>query len=186
MSNFEQIKEISSRMKELREIFGVTKEELASKLHIDLDTYIQYEAAECDIPIGFLYDFSHYFNVSLTAILTGEEPKLNVYEVVKKGKGLKIQRRKQYDYRSLAYNFTNKKMEPFLVTVPPTSEEDTIVFGEHDGQEFNYVVEGTLKIVIDNHELILNEGDSIYFNSSYKHGMKALNGKEAKFLAIIV
>ncbi len=72
------------------------------------------------------------------------------------------------------------------MTVDPDPEDTPIDFNTHPGQEFNYVVEGTLKIVIDNHELILNEGDSLYFDSNYKHGMKALNGKPAKFLAIIL
>jgi hypothetical protein len=37
-----------------------------------------------------------------------------------------------------------------------------------------------------NHELVLFEGDSIYFDATKPHGMKALNGKEVKFLAIII
>ena len=54
------------------------------------------------------------------------------------------------------------------------------------GQEFNYILEGSLKVVIDKHELILEEGDSLYFDSGQNHAMKALNGKPAKFLAIII
>ena len=56
----------------------------------------------------------------------------------------------------------------------------------HPGQEFNYVLEGTLMIVVDGHEITLNEGDSIYFDSGYKHAMKALNNQQARFLAVIV
>lgn len=41
-------------------------------------------------------------------------------------------------------------------------------------------------VCIDGHEIVLNEGDSLYFDSSYSHGMKALNDKTAKFLAVIV
>jgi quercetin dioxygenase-like cupin family protein len=55
----------------------------------------------------------------------------------------------------------------------------------HEGQEFNYVIEGNIMIKIGKNEIELEEGDSIHFDSSYPHGMKALNGKRAKFLAVV-
>ncbi|NLY43597.1 MAG: helix-turn-helix transcriptional regulator [Clostridiaceae bacterium] len=181
-----QIRLIAQRIKELREIAGISVEELASEFNISKELYEQYESGNVDIPVSFLYQVAGKFNVELTDILMGEGPKLRIYSLVRKGKGLSVERRQQYKYQSLAYNFSNKKAEPFLVTVDPDPEDTPIDFNTHPGQEFNYVVEGTLKIVIDNHELILNEGDSLYFDSNYKHGMKALNGKPAKFLAIIL
>lgn len=186
MSNLEQIKEISTRMKALREIHEMSEDDLAKKLNIDLEAYKNYEAALCDIPIGFLNEFAHFFNVELISLLTGEEPKLRTYTVVKKDKGLKIDRRKQYDYQSLAYNFVGKRMEPFLVKVPVKDEDAPVICSSHEGQEFNYVLEGQLEIVIGKHQVILEAGDSIYFNANAKHGMKALGNKEARFLAIII
>lgn len=78
------------------------------------------------------------------------------------------------------------KGRTFLVTVTPDTEETPVNYNSHAGQEFNYILEGTVKIFINDHEIILNEGDSIYFDSGNKHAMKALNGKTAKFLAIIL
>ena len=52
--------------------------------------------------------------------------------------------------------------------------------------EFNYMIEGSMKIVIDGKELVLEQGDSIYFDATKKHGMQALNNSNAKFLAIII
>jgi quercetin dioxygenase-like cupin family protein len=178
------IKQTAIRMKVLREIEEISAEALAKELNIDLALYEKYESGSVDIPLGFLYEFANRFHVQLTEILTGEEPKLHVYSLVRKDKGLKIERTKAYEYLNLAYNFTNKKMESFLVTVPPSTSDD-IHLNNHPGQEFNYILEGRLKIVIDKHDLILNQGDTLYFDSNYMHGMKALDGKEAKFLAII-
>lgn len=186
MSNIEQIKEVSIRMKALREIHDISEEAMANKLNIDLETYKNYEAALCDIPIGFLNEFARYFNVELISLLTGDEPKLRTYTVVRKGQGLKIDRRKQYDYTNLAYNFLGKKMEPFLVKVPVTDEDAPIICSSHEGQEFNYLLEGQLKIMIGKHQVVLEAGDAVYFNANAQHGMKALGGKEARFLAIIV
>jgi len=182
----EQIKQIAMRIKELREIHEVSKEIMAKKLGLSVAQYEAYESGEVDIPVSVLYGIANMFNVELTAILTGEEPKLRIYSLVRKGKGIKVERRKEYKYQSLAFNFVNKKAEPFLVTVEPEAVETPVSLNSHPGQEFDYVLEGTLKIVIGNHELILEEGDSVYYDSSYKHGMKALNNKPAKFLAIIL
>jgi transcriptional regulator with XRE-family HTH domain len=181
----DQIKQIAARIKELREIAGLSAEALAKELNITTETYQDYESGNKDIPVSFLYEISNRFKVELTAILTGEGPKLHSYALVRKGKGVNIERRKQYKYQSLAYNFINKKAEPFLVSVEPEPEESPIHYNSHPGQEFNYVIEGTLKIIINGHEMILNEGDSLYFDSSSEHGMKAMDKKCAKFIAII-
>lgn len=182
----EHIKQIAIRIKELREISGIPVDVLASELGISTDLYLMYESGETDIPITFLFAVANKFNVELTAILTGDEPRLRVYSLVRNGKAPSANRRKDYKYQSLAYNFIQKKAEPFLVTVNPDFSNKPIPLNAHPGQEFNYVLEGTLKILIGNNELILNEGDSLYFDSSYKHGMQALNNKPAKFLTVIV
>ncbi|MGI6777541.1 MAG: helix-turn-helix domain-containing protein [Acetivibrionales bacterium] len=181
----EQIRQIAARIKELREILGMSLESVAKDLDITVETYKEYESGNSDIPIGFLYKLANKFGVELTAILTGDGPRLRTYSVVRKGKGMSVQRTKFYDYHSLAYNFIDKKAEPFLVTVEPEGEDVPTPLNSHSGQEFNYVLEGTLKITIDGHAIVLREGDSLYFDSSLSHGMKALNNKTARFLAII-
>lgn len=181
-----QLKQIAMRIRELREIYGLSLGDLAKELNISESTYGLYEEGNTDIPVSVLYGISNKFNVELTAILTGDEPKLKLYSLVRKGEGIKVNRRKEYDYQSLAYNFIHKKAEPFLVTVNPEPEDSPMAQNSHIGQEFNYVLEGSLKISIDGHEIILQEGDSIFYDSSNKHGMKALNNKPTKFLAVIM
>jgi mannose-6-phosphate isomerase-like protein (cupin superfamily) len=182
----EQIKQIASRIRELREISDLSPEQLASALDIDINVYKDYETGQIDIPVSFLYTVAQHFNIELAALLTGENPRLKVYSVVRKGKGLSVERRKEYKYESLAFNFINKAIEPFMVTVDPDPENTPIHYNAHPGQEFNYVMKGSMKIIIDGHEIELEEGDSIYFDSSHNHAMKALHGKPAKFLAIII
>jgi quercetin dioxygenase-like cupin family protein len=97
-----------------------------------------------------------------------------------------VDRRKEYKYLDLAYNFANKKAEMFLVTAKPRPRSTRINFYTHPGQEFDHVLEGTLKVIIDGHELVLNQGDSLYFDSGLKHAMVAQNNKNARFLAVIL
>jgi quercetin dioxygenase-like cupin family protein len=179
----EDLKQISRRMKEIREINGISVETIAKEFSINIDIYKKYESGESDIPIGVLYQLSNKFRIDLTAIITGEEPKMKIYSIVRKGNAPSVNRRKEYKYQDLGYNFINKKAETFLVSVD--ADDSPLRQNSHDGQEFTYVLEGSLKVVIDKYELELCEGDSLYFDSGYEHGFKATNGKPAKFLAII-
>ncbi len=181
----DQIKQISERIKDMREISGLSTEALSKEFGITLEKYTQYESGTSDIPVSFLYEFANRFDIELTTLLTGEGPRLSTYSLVRKGKGVDVERREQYGYQSLAFNFKHKKSEPFLVTVKPSDSKEPIHFNSHPGQEFNYMIEGSMKVVINNTEIVLNEGDSLYFDSVANHGMKSIDGKPAKFLAII-
>lgn len=181
----EQLKQIAMRLRALREIEDISKEALAAEFSIPIEIYEQYENGEIDIPVSFLYSVAEKFGVELTAILTGENPRLKVFAQVKKGKGLAVDRRKEYEYQNLSYNFSNKKAETFIVTVPPETNEAGISVNSHPGQEFNYMLEGRLELLINGKSIIMEEGDSIHFDSTYPHGMRALDNKKAKFLAFI-
>jgi len=180
----EKSKEIGSRVRELRELSEITEEEMADYLKIDVETYRRYETGEDDIPASILFEIAHKLGVDMGLLLTGEETRMHIFTVTRKGKGVEVERRKQYRYENLAEKFIHKKAEPFIVTVEPGKEKPKT--NSHPGQEFNYVLEGRIKFYIHDNEIILNEGDSIFFDSSYEHAMEALDGKEARFLAIIM
>ncbi|MGD1006988.1 MAG: cupin domain-containing protein [Ignavibacteriaceae bacterium] len=181
-----EIKLIAERIKGLREISGVSYETLAKELDLSPGQYLEYESGTVDIPAGFLIKVAQKNNMELSALLSGENPRLHVYCVVRKDKGLNVERRKQYKYENLAYNFINKKAEPFIVRIEPCPENTPVEYNSHPGQEFDYIIEGTMKIVIDSHEIVLNEGDSVYYDSGYKHAMKALNNTPVKMLTIVL
>lgn len=182
----EALKQIADRIKELREIAGVSPENLAAEVGVPVSTYREYENGQIDIPVGILFKIAHRFGVEMASLLTGMEPRLHTYALTRAGKGVSVERRKDYKYQSLAYNFINKKAEPFLVTVEPEAVETPVSFNSHPGQEFDFVLSGTLKVVLGGREVVLRQGDSIFYDSSIEHGMKALDGKPAQFLAIIL
>jgi quercetin dioxygenase-like cupin family protein len=104
---------------------------------------------------------------------------------VTKGEGVEIERYKGYKFESLAYNFRNKKVEPLLVTVEP-EENKKMSLVTHPGQEFNYVLQGKVRVILGAHEIELSQGDSIYFDPTIPHGQAAVDGKTAKFLTVIL
>ena len=178
-------KDIGNRIRELRELSDITIKEIAEILNINEETYIQYENAEVDIPASFLYELAHIFKVDLGLLLTGEESRMSIFDVTRANKGVSVDRRKEYTHQNLCSKFIHKKAETFLVVVDP-EKNPVPSLNSHPGQEFNYVLEGSLKIYIHNNEIVLNEGDSIFFDSAHRHAMVALNDKPAKFLAVII
>jgi len=181
----DELQLIAERLRGLREIREVSLETLAADLQIPAATLAAYENARADIPVSVLYNIARYFNVEMSVLLTGEEPRLHLYSIVRHGHGVPIDRRKEYSHLSLAANFVDKKAEPFLVTVEPEATETPFALNAHPGQEFNYVLKGTLRIAIDRHEVVLQEGDAFYFDASRPHGMKAVGQVPAQFLAVI-
>lgn len=179
-----QRQEIAKRVAALREDRSVTADDIARETGISVQTYQTYERGEADIPMGWLSSFAKRCGVSTTSLLTGSDPHARVYHLTRKGTGPVVERRNEYHYESLAAQFGERMMEPFVVTVEPKTD-DSIHLNAHTGDEFNYVLSGKLLLRIDGHDLVLEAGDSVYFDSSKQHGMAALDGKAATFLAII-
>ena len=179
----EKVKDIAHRIKGLRLLSGFDEIDVAKAINLAVEDYIMYENGEDDIPISILYAMADFFEVNLTEILTGVSPKLYDVCQVKKGEGLKVERYDQYDFQSLAYKYANRKIEPLLVTLDWKNSPELL---SHKGQEFNYCLEGKMKVIIDKEEYVLESGDSLYFNSMIPHKMIALDSKTAKFLTIIL
>lgn len=179
----EEMKQLASRLKEMREICGYSVEDVAARLRISAAQYAHYEESGDDIPISVLYELTNYYKMDMTEILTGKSPKLNTYCVVKKGGSVGIDRYPGYHFESLAHKFKRRIMEPLMVTVDPDNKEMSLI--THPGQEFNYVVEGTIMVLIEDEEIVLEEGECIYFDPTLPHGQKAMNNKPAKFLTVI-
>ena len=182
----EEIKQIAERLKGLRDVLELSIDDVAEVCGISPEKYAELESGTVDISVSILHRISQTYGVELTTLMFGDEPKMSSYFVTRKGKGISVERTKAYKYQSLAAGFSKRKADPFMVTVHPKPDNEPIYQNSHTGQEYNYVISGRMQIQINGKDLILEEGDSIYFNSELPHGMKALDGKEVKFLAIIL
>lgn len=179
------IKEIAMRLVGLRDVLDLDPNEMAETCGVTLEKYLEFESGKIDIPVGMLYNISKKYNIEMSTLLFGEEPRMDSYFLTRKNCGAAVERTKAYKYQSLAAGFAQRKASPFLVKVAP-SETTEITLNSHEGQEFNMVIEGRMLITIDGKELIMNEGDSIYFDSTRPHGIKALDNKTLKILAVII
>ncbi len=178
----EQIKQIASRIKYLRDALDMTEQEVADAISIPLDEYISYENAEKDIPISVIYSASAALGVDATELILGEAPRMSEYCVTRKGAGVTIERYPGYSFEALAHNYIGRDKEPMIVTLSSNDIRSPLV--THSGQEFNYVLEGAIEVTIGSRTFVLEAGDSIYFSPSIPHGQHAIDGV-AKFLTII-
>ncbi len=183
-----RIVEIAERVRTLREILEITVDEMAKATGVTTAEYRQLENGEADFSFTFLFKCSERFGVDIVELLTGENPRLSFYTVVRKDQGLPIERRKGFRYQHLAPLFKNKLAEPFLVTAPYSEEEQTkpMHLSYHEGQELDFVLEGKLKVAMEGHIEYLEPGDAIYYDSGHGHGMIATGGADCKFLAIVL
>lgn len=179
-----QISEIAVRIKDLREIEEIPLAEMAKVTGKSEQEYKEYEDGKRDFSFSFLFTVANRLGVDITELLTGENTRLKKYSLVKNGKGLKMERRKAYKYQHLAPVFSGRHMEPFLVTVEPKDNE-AVVKHAHEGHEINYIVSGSMTFFIEDAEILLSEGDTMYFDATTPHAMRAENGKPCQFLAII-
>ena len=177
----EYIKQISDRIRELRDILDLTAEEVAANIGVSTEEYLAYENGEKEISISLLYKVASIFKVDPTVLMTGDVPRMDDYTVVRGGNGVKVERYPGYSFSALAFNYKHRQMDPMIVTL---SKSETAELVRHGGQEFNYVIEGAIKVVVGDREFTLEAGDSIYFNPEKPHGQRAVT-ETAKFLTII-
>ncbi|MGE4297162.1 MAG: helix-turn-helix domain-containing protein [Desulfovibrionaceae bacterium] len=178
-------KDVAARLRGLRDAMGFSREDMAEKTGASPENVKAYESGDAEIPVSYLMDVAHACGVDLTVLITGGESRLHDYCKVEAGRGLTVDRRKDYAYRNLAYTFTGRKMEPFLITVPPKKEPE-LTFTTHAGQEFIYVLKGRLEVTLQENKVVLEPGDSLYFSSNTPHALRGLDGKNAEFLDVII
>lgn len=183
-----KIFEIAQRIKTLREILEITTAKMAEYIGMSEADYISHENAENDFSFTFLHKCAHKFGVDIVELLTGENPRLSFFTITRSGSGPSINRRAGFNYEHMAANLKGKLAEPFIVVAPYSEDEQSkeILLSTHAGQEFDIVLSGSLKVRMEDHILILNEGDAIMYDSGHGHGMIATGGNECKFLAVVI
>ena len=180
--------EVAGRIREMREITGLTKEEMAIKTEVTLDDYIKYESGQLDFPFTFIHKCSLAFGIGITDLLEGQSAHLSSYTVTRKGQGQYTAKEDGIEIQNLAPLFRKKIAEPYWVKYEYNEalQNKPIHLAKHSGQEFDFVMKGKLKVQVGDNIEYLSEGDSIYYNSSTPHGMIAVDGEDCLFVAVVL
>jgi acetyl-CoA synthetase len=183
-----KIREMASRIKELREIENISPETMALKTDVTVSEYISCENGEQDLNFAFLYRCALALGVDVTDIIEGHSPTLKSYTVTKKGSGQEIANAHGMTYYNMAYAFQNRIAEPLYVKsiYDENAQMRDIELTTHEGQELDIVISGHLRVQIGEHSEILSAGDTAYYDSSTPHGMIAVGGEDCEFYAIVL
>lgn len=181
---------VGEKIKSLRESRSITVAELAQRSGMAIEQVERIEN-NIDLPsLAPLIKIARVLGVRLGTFLDDNEeagPALCHKEEMTDSISFSnnaIHSRKHMDYHSLARSKAGRHMEPFIIDVNPTDDND-FVLSSHEGEEFIYVLQGRMEISYGKHIYLLDEGDSIYYDSIVPHHVHGYEGRPAKILAII-
>jgi len=182
------IKAIAERIKGLREDSEISVDDMAKMCRMEKEEYERCENGEVDYTFSFLNRCAHVLKVDLQDLLTGASGgRLHSYQIVRKGEGLPVDRRKGFSYLHLASLFHDNTMTPLRVVMPYDKQAlKKLVTNSHEGLEFDYVLEGKMRFLLNGKTFTLNEGDSAIYDSSLPHGMAAESEEGCTILAVVI
>ncbi len=180
--------EVAARIRELRDVMGYTAAQMAEKTDLTEKTYLLYEEGKTDLPFTFIHKCAQVFGVDMSELLEGKSAKLSSFTVTRRGRGQLTAKEDGIEISSLAPMFRDKIAEPYYVRYEYSEELQSkpIHLTTHGGQEFDFVISGSLKVQVGAHTVVLEEGDSIYYESGTPHGMIAVGGRECVFCAVVL
>lgn len=180
---------IGPKLKSLRLAKKLTLQSVAKETGFSPALISQIENNNVSPPIATLSRIAKFFDVKIGIFFAETEEECK-FEVVRKSERKEVSRvisptgsRHGYSYESLSFHKQNKKMEPFIITLNNTISEFTTYSNE--GENFLFILKGTAEILLDDEHVILEEGDSIYFDTTLKHRFLSKDGTEVKILSVV-
>ena len=180
------VEEIGQRIQSLRESKGLSLEELSHLTGFDVEMLSQIENARVQPQLGTVMRLSKALDSAFGRLVSGQGEK--IYSITRKSERRVVSRstskkgqRKAYTYKSLAPEVKGRHMEAMMVQLEPDPDPDVSV---HEGEEFIYVLEGTVMLRIGDEAFDLAPGDSVYYLSTTPHVIAA-KGDRATILAVI-
>jgi quercetin dioxygenase-like cupin family protein len=178
---------LGNRLCQVREMRGLTLQDLSSRTGIDIAVLERVENNQVIPPLGELVKLGKALEMQMGYFISpGIDTDMTVARADSRRRISRYGERRSgqygYFYESLAPDKANRLMEPFLVTLLPAEIED---LSFHDGQEFIFVLEGEVKVQVGKQVETLQPGDAIYYDSQRPHLIKCLGKKPAKILAVL-
>lgn len=89
-------------------------------------------------------------------------------------------------YFPLAEKKAGRSMEPFVIDVTSASaSKGDYELTTHEGEEFIYVLKGSIEVIYGKKTYVVNEGESIYYDSIVDHNLHAATSEGARILAVV-
>jgi quercetin dioxygenase-like cupin family protein/DNA-binding XRE family transcriptional regulator len=179
---------VGQRVKEVREKKGLSLQDVSQRTDIGIGQLRHIEAGDVVPPLGTVIKLAKALDMRMGYFISGKGRR--AYTIVREGDRKVVSRYDTtrakyygYQYESLAPNKRDRHMDPFMVSLEPSETEEER--STHAGQEFIYVVEGEMEVRLEHEVHILRSGDSIYYDSTVPHLVKAYGKKPTRILAVL-
>jgi transcriptional regulator with XRE-family HTH domain len=179
---------VGQRIKELRQVRGLSLQDLAQKTGFSNAMLSQIENHVVSPSLGTLIKIARALEMKMGELICA--PGEKTFTIVRRGEGKVLSRFASktglsygYSYQSLCTEMKEWHMEPFLVTLEPAAGPKTP--SRHEGEEFIYVLEGRVRITLSDFTDILHPGDSIYYHSNLPHLVVCHESRPALILAVL-
>lgn len=182
---------IGEKIQSLRTIKEISREELADRTGLSIEQIARIEE-NIDIPsLAPLIKIARALGVRLGTFLD-DQPEEAGAIICRKGdaddtisfSNNATDSRLHMRYHSLSRNKIDRHMEPFIIDIE-ANETAQFSLSAHEGEEFIMVLQGMVEINYGKFTYLLEEGDTIYYDSIVPHHVHAFEGQEAKILAVI-
>jgi transcriptional regulator with XRE-family HTH domain len=180
---------VGEKIKQLRETKGLSLKEAADLTGFSTALLSQMENHLVSPSLGTIVKLARALGIKVGDFFgeSGKEP----FTIVRKDERKTVSRfastegvKYGYSYESLGFDKKDRHMEPFIVTLEPATVK-TSKTSVHEGEEFIFVLEGEMEVLLGNHADILYPGDSIYYNSNIPHRVQCHEDRITKILAVL-
>lgn len=175
---------LGERLRELRKQNKLTLKQIAEQTNLSISFLSQVEHGRSSVTLESLMRISECLDVSPSYFFAVQE-ELETKKKIAVNKQETINEDtivSNFTYKDLSGKFSNQSFLPTLVTLQP--RKDGVRPLAHTGQEFIYVLEGTLSIIFENEEIDLHAGESIHMESTVPHNWLNRTGQAIKFLYV--
>ncbi|OGL48931.1 MAG: hypothetical protein A2161_00230 [Candidatus Schekmanbacteria bacterium RBG_13_48_7] len=182
----EEIK-VSQKIRELRQIQGLTLRDIAEKTSLSAALISQIENNIVSPPIATLLKIAKALEVKIGYFFEDSAGNHPGYVVTRKSERHSVYRQGSeygYSYFLLAHGIKEKDMEPFFVTFSGGDFEKDGFF-RHDGEEFVFLLKGKVEYQIGENVVTLLKGDSLYLDSNLPHRARCLKKGESQALVVL-
>ncbi len=173
---------IGRNLKALRTESGLVQKDLAEATQLSPTLISRIENGLVRPSIATLELIARSLKVDIGFFFRDEEKKQ--FEISRRGRRKILPSERGYDIELLIENMENLFMEPVIVSLKPKEEEHNIESATHEGQEFMYVLEGKIEMIIGSKRFVLERGDAAYWIGTVPHKAVSLTAKPAKTLNV--
>ncbi len=168
--------EIGNKIKQLRLQCDLTQEELANRCELTKGYISQLENELTSPSIATLCDILSALGTNLKDFFGDEVEE----KIVFKEQEFIEKETPQYTLNWLVPNSQKNEMEPVFVELMPKKSTEPDV--PHEGEEFGFVLSGTVIIHLGTKKYKANKGESFYYSASKEHYIENNTDRVAKFI----